>query len=76
MVPCPALKMLSKLARAAYLSAVGKLALCAETLLTAEAVWWLCEVLKAPKSALEDLGKLSKWAKLAFTDPALPPVTE
>lgn len=76
MIPCPALKILSKLASAAYLSVVCRPALFAETLLTADAVWWLWEVLKVPKSALEDLGKLSKWAKLAFTDPALPPVTE
>lgn len=75
-LPCPALKILSKLASAAYLSAVCRPALFVETLLTADAVWWVWEVLKVPKSALEDLGKLSKWAKLAFTDPALPPVTE
>lgn len=60
--------MLSRSARAAYLSA-GTLVPCTPSL--PAPVELLCEEeLKDPKSALHDLGKLSKFAKLAFASPA------
>lgn len=62
----PSLKILSKLASATYLSAVCRPALFVETLLTADAVWWLWEALKILKSALEDLEKLIKMNKITI----------
>lgn len=64
--------MLSRSARAAYLSA-GMLALSTAPLSAPEELLWE-EELKDPKSALRDLGKLSNFAKLAFASPpgALP----
>lgn len=66
------LNTLSRSARAAYLSA-GRLVLCTASLPAPVELLWE-EELKAPKSALHDLGKLSKFAKLAFASPpeALP----
>lgn len=64
--------MLSRSARAAYLSA-GTLVPCTPSLPTP--VELHCEEeLKGPKSVLHDLGKLSKFAKLTFASPteALP----
>lgn len=65
--------MLSRSARAAYLSTAA-LVLCTASLTVApvELLWE--EELKDPKSALHDLGKLSKFAKMAFASPpdALP----
>lgn len=73
-LPCSGLaelKMLSRSARAAYLSA-GTLVLSTAALgPPAELLW---EELKDPKSALQDLGKLSKFAKLALANPELLPV--
>lgn len=64
--------MLSRSARAAYLSA-GTLVLCTTSLSAPVELLWK-EELKDPKSALHDLGKLSKCAKLTFASPpeALP----
>ena len=69
-LPCSVLaelKTLSRLARAAYLSA---LALAPSTASLAAPVELLWDVeLKDPKSALQDLGKLSKLAKVALASP-------
>lgn len=66
------LNMLSRSARAAYLSA-EMLVLCTTSLPAPVELLWE-EELKDPKSALHDLGKFSKFAKLAFASPpeALP----
>lgn len=63
--------MLSRSASAAYLSA-GTLALSTPALGAPAEVLW--DELKEPKSALEDLGKLSKFAKLALANPGALPV--
>lgn len=59
--------MLSRSARAAYLS-TATLVLCTASLPAPVELLWE-EELKDPKSALHDLGKFSKFAKLAFASP-------